>query len=415
LLGSKGTMPTTKSFKYLLAVVQAIVLVGFFFLAKPTAMHFEDKVQNIQLYNYYVGVSLMMLVGFGYLMTFLRWYGLGAVGLTMLITCLGVQVALLVEPLLASPALFALVPFNIDLWALLNANFAVAAFLISFGGLIGKVNPSQLVILVVFETFFYCINKQAVLTKWLDIKDCGGTIIIHMFGAYFGLTVSALLGKPKGMSKEKTSVVSDLFSLIGTVFLWLYWPSFVAGDLPAGTVESETAITNTVLALLGSTVMAFIMTASLSGGMLRPVDIQNATLAGGVSIGAVANLNLSPFGALLIGCMAGTLSCFGFLRIQDFLAGKGLHDSCGIHNLHGMPSVLGGLASVVVPLLVKQGDVGELGVPTSQFAGIVCTILLAVASGALTGAVMKVFKDESDGMDDSAYWEVSDDFGKELA
>ena len=45
-----------------------------------------------QVYNYYVGVALMMLIGFGYLMTFLASYGLGAVGLTMLITCLGVEV-----------------------------------------------------------------------------------------------------------------------------------------------------------------------------------------------------------------------------------------------------------------------------------------------------------------------------------
>jgi hypothetical protein len=35
----------------------------------------------------------------------------------------------------------------------------VAAFLISFGGLIGKVNPCQLMVLVVFEAIFYGLNK----------------------------------------------------------------------------------------------------------------------------------------------------------------------------------------------------------------------------------------------------------------
>ena len=34
----------------------------------------------------------MMVIGFGYLMTFLRYYGLGAVGLTMFITALGIEV-----------------------------------------------------------------------------------------------------------------------------------------------------------------------------------------------------------------------------------------------------------------------------------------------------------------------------------
>ena len=57
------------------------------------------------LYNFYVGVALMMLVGFGYLMTLLRAYGLGAIGLTMLIICLGVQWALVVENAMAEGTL----------------------------------------------------------------------------------------------------------------------------------------------------------------------------------------------------------------------------------------------------------------------------------------------------------------------
>eukprot|EP00966_Prymnesium_polylepis_P231948 5366089-Prymnesium_polylepis.1 len=76
-----------------------------------------------QVYNYYIGVALMMLVGFGYLMTFLRWYGLGSVGLTMLITGVGVEVALLFEPFLEGT------DATIGIVALLRSNFAVAAFL----------------------------------------------------------------------------------------------------------------------------------------------------------------------------------------------------------------------------------------------------------------------------------------------
>jgi len=43
-----------------------------------------------------------------------------------------------------------------------------------------------------------------------------------------------------------------------------------------------------------------------------------------------------PFGCMLIGGIAGMLSTFGFAHIQPFLKKKiGLHDTCGIHNLHG--------------------------------------------------------------------------------
>lgn len=217
------------------------------------------------------------------------------------------------------------------------------------------------------------------------------------------------------MEKEVSSTVSDMFSLVGTVFLWLYWPSFVGGEITPGTVESETTLTNTVLALIGSTVATFAVSAFLSGKMIRPVDIQNATLAGGVTIGATANLNLTPFGAVLIGCLAGMVSTFGFSFVQPFLhTHLSLHDTCGVHNLHGMPSILGGLVSAVLPLLITRGDAGPgiLGKPVNQLIGIAVTIVAAVVSGAFTGIVLRCLKDNGDAMDDSMYWKVADDFGK---
>ena len=50
-------------------------------------------------------------------------YGLGAVGLTMFVTCFGVECALLLEPLFAN---WWSSKITIDLMALLDANFAVA-------------------------------------------------------------------------------------------------------------------------------------------------------------------------------------------------------------------------------------------------------------------------------------------------
>merc|ERR1712113_63551 len=138
-------------------------------------------------------------------------------------------------------------------------------------------------------------------------------------------------GKPADDKLNASSYVSDLFSLIGTVFLWLFWPSFVAGALPGGAGQT-TALINTVLALLASTVATFALTPILENGKLTTVPIQNATLAGGVSIGATANL-VGPFGALVIGGCAGLLSTIGFVKGPFFND----VDTCGISNLHGMP------------------------------------------------------------------------------
>merc|ERR1719334_2764069 len=255
----------------------------------------------------------MMFVGFGYLMTFLKAYGLGAVGFTMYITCLGVEFAIIIQSFMGKGSL------TIDFMSLLNGNFAVAAVLISFGGLIGKISPLQITVLTVVELICYCVNKVYFLQQYNSsplIADCGGTIIIHVFGAYFGLMACQALGPPAKDDLNGSSYSSDLFSLIGTVFLWLFWPSFVAGAVPSGAGQT-TALINTVLALLASTMTTFGLTPLLDGGMLNTAAVQNATLAGGVSIGATANM-VGPFGAIVIGSLAGLLSTWGFIKTPLF-------------------------------------------------------------------------------------------------
>ena len=46
------------------------------------------------------------------------------------------------------------------------------------------------------------------------------------------------------------------------------------------------------------------------------VDVQNAVLAGGVAVGAVADLAIQPYGALLAGALAGIISTAGYQIIQ---------------------------------------------------------------------------------------------------
>ena len=182
-----------------------------------------------QGYNMFIGVEVMMFVGFGYLMTFLKWYGMGAVAFTMLITALGLQWSLFTESLFAQlmsdHTHWHLVDINI--YSLLNTLYAISAVLISFGALIGKISPFQLVTMVIIELVLHSINFKVLMNGCLGLTDMGGTYTDHMFGAYFGLAVSLMLGKPD-MEPEMGNT-SDIFSFIGTVFLWIYWPSFVAG------------------------------------------------------------------------------------------------------------------------------------------------------------------------------------------
>lgn len=47
---------------------------------------------------------------------------------------------------------------------------------------------------------------------------------VHAFGAYFGLAVAKVLHhKDLENENEGSNYNSDLFSMIGTLFLWAFW------------------------------------------------------------------------------------------------------------------------------------------------------------------------------------------------
>lgn len=85
------------------------------------------------------------------------------------------------------------------------------------------------------------------------------------------------------------------------------------------------------------------------------VDIANATLSGGVAVGAVADLMLQPYGAFIAGTICGALSTIGFRKLQGSLLEKlKLHDSCGVLNLHGGPGVFSGLFSILMCAIATE-------------------------------------------------------------
>ena len=76
-----------------------IVLFGIFGGPRilPSDFFGSSNTRAIDGYNLYLGVMIMMLIGFGYLMTFMKYYGLGAVGFCLLVTAVGLQWGLLIE------------------------------------------------------------------------------------------------------------------------------------------------------------------------------------------------------------------------------------------------------------------------------------------------------------------------------
>lgn len=61
------------------------------------------------------------------------------------------------------------------------------------------------------------------------VADLGGSMVIHSFGAFFGLACSFALSFRKKILGTKNlgdSYTNNTIAMVGTVFLWMYWPSF---------------------------------------------------------------------------------------------------------------------------------------------------------------------------------------------
>ncbi len=85
---------------------------------------------------------------------------------------------------------------------------------------------------------------------------------------------------------------------------------------------------NTFLAMMGSCTATFITCTLLNKGKLNTFHIRNATIAGGVAIGSIADLPIQPFGALLIGLGAGMISSVCYQYTTDFLKKILINDTC---------------------------------------------------------------------------------------
>ena len=141
----------------------------------------------------------MLLAGFGYLMTFLKRYGLSALGFTMIVTVVVTQFAIILVGLARLDDELVIKLSFIDI---VEGGVFAAAVLISFGVVIGKVNPLELLVMGLLETVFVILNSH-VGYHIIGAKDVGGTIFIHTFGAYFGLAVSWSLIRRKPERSEQ--------------------------------------------------------------------------------------------------------------------------------------------------------------------------------------------------------------------
>ena len=358
---------------------------------------------------FFTDVHVMIFVGFGFLMSFLHRGGFTATSHAFLVAAYTAVWALLNRGFwkrAIGAEEWSVITLTVE--DLLNVDFCAGAVLISFGALLGRVSVGQLLVMAIIEVVVYCINEVVVMDTMGTI-DAGGSYFLHMFGAFFGLACSYALDFKNTVRKETSSVahgstrVTDTMAMVGTLFLFVYWPTFNAAGLYGGE-SHDRALVNTYLSIAMSVIATFLVVIIIDPHhKIGMVEVQNSTLAGGVAMGAACGLVIGPGGALITGLISGTVSVLGYRGLTPKLESAiGLRDTCGVLNLHGIPSIIGAIVTAVGIAASEtssyQGTLGDVFSSSAsrsfisqsgiQVAAIAVTLTFSIGGGLGTGFLL---------------------------
>lgn len=146
-------------FASLAAVLEVLIIILYLIFAR--VRHHSDKELNPDYYAMYQHVNVMMLIGFGFLMTFVKGHTLSALSYTFFINAIVVQLypllhgfweRIFVDGFAAEPKIL------IDEKLFTLCSYSVAAILIAFGAVLGKVGPFELLVMGVVGIVGYTLN-----------------------------------------------------------------------------------------------------------------------------------------------------------------------------------------------------------------------------------------------------------------
>lgn len=215
--------------------------------------------------------------------------------------------------------------------------------------------------------------------------DFAGSTVVHSVGAWFGLA-GALLAGPRIGKYNKDGTVNKMgghnipLATIGTLFLWFGWFGFNGGSTLRADASVGAAIINTNIAAgAGGTVC-------LLFGWLRARRFDAEAILLGI-LGALVAITagsdrVEPWGALLIGAVAGALVLLGYDLLDKIFK---VDDPVGAITVHGFGGVVGTIAvALLAPvdtlMVPNHSRLLQVGV---QFLGIVIAFAWAFGLGFL--------------------------------
>ena len=246
-------------------------------------------------YHFFKDVHLMIFIGFGLLYAALKDHQWSSIGIVLFLGIIAFEMSFMWNYLWYNSFYnsnnsrttmeeegWSRLPLNFD--QLITIDYISAPVLISLGAIIGKLSMGQMLIVSIFEPFFSSLNYYLCYATVKAI-DNGGSLYIHFFGAIFGITLSIVCfcnytedNKISNNSHLNSDYYSNVISFIGSLFLWLYFPSFNIANIQCKEdFKNDTSIeimryrgiVNTYLSMVGSVIGTFVVSPILYKGKIR--------------------------------------------------------------------------------------------------------------------------------------------------
>jgi len=190
---------------------------------------------------------------------------------------------------------------------------------------------------------------------------------------------------------------------------------------------SSLAIYNTYLAMTSSVVVTFLMTSIVGFGKFSSFIIQNASLAGGITIAACGDMFVFPIAPLLIGAWSAIVTVLAMKYLTPLYEMIGFYDTRSAFNLHGINSIFGMAASAIACSTLENTYFGPNGTNLRnsmlfgrsaqyqagmQVAGWAVAIGIGYVGGIVVGFILRIWRScgvPEDTFGDHIWWKMVQD------
>jgi ammonium transporter Rh len=344
---------------------------------------------------FFTSISFIIFLGFGLFRSHLKKLSFSGFGQTFFIAAYSIEFGIMMLGFWSYYDLGGLKKVHIDIPFLIQGLYAAAAVLVTYGAVLGRVNFPQLFILATVEIAFYSLNHWLGLVH-LDIVNPGMSIFVHVFGAICGAVFAFLfsIGASKPPADHQTRYNGEIFSLLGMLVMWVFWPAFNSATADAG-AQLQSAC-NTVIAQLASTVAGASISRMWGRGYFNIEEIKIAALSGGIMMGSAANLLAPIYVPIIVGTIAGVIAIFT-IKTRRYWEKIHFEDTAAVISLHGVNGFLSSILGIAITARYDNGAeedyLGESlngilnGETKEAAANQVYSLLFSLGTGAAAGLV----------------------------